>query len=140
MQRTSGLAWGVVAAVVVFGLTVIANEKPTAEFQDVMKSNGATNGALRMHIMAKDYDGVAADAATLKGNYAKIEAYWTAKKVDDAIAFAKTGVKGAADLETAAKAKNDEGVAAAGRAVASTCGGCHMAHREQLPDKSYEIK
>jgi hypothetical protein len=31
-------------------------------------------------------------------------------------------------------------VADARRAVQGACGGCHMAHREQLPDKSYEIK
>ena len=140
MHRMIALSLGTIVAVAGFGLGLAANEKPTPEFQNIMKSNGATNAALRMHVQAKDYDGIAADAATLKANYAKIETFWTAKKVDDAIAFAKSGAKGAADLETAAKAKNDEGVAAASRAVASTCAGCHMAHREQLPDKTYEIK
>ena len=140
MRRVVLAALGIVVAVVVFGLSVAANEKPAADFQTLMKSNGATNGALRMHIMAKDYDGIATDAATLKDNYAKAEAYWTGKKVDDAIAFSKAGAKGAADLETAAKAKNDDGIAAANKAVAATCGGCHMAHREQLPDKTFEIK
>ena len=127
-------------ATVAFGLSVVANEKPTPEFQALMKSSGATNGALRMHIMAKDYDAIAADAATLKENFTKNEAYWTAMKADDALGFLKTGVKGATDLETAAKAKNDEGIAAASKSVGSACGGCHMAHREQLPDKTYEIK
>ncbi len=140
MHRTVVLALAMVAGVAALGLSVIANEKPTAEFQNLMKSNSAANGALRTHVGAKDYDAIAADAITLKDNYAKIEAFWTAKKVDDAIAFAKTGSKGAADLEVAAKAKNDEGIAAASKAVASTCGGCHMAHREQLPDKTFEIK
>jgi hypothetical protein len=105
-----------------------------------MKSNGMTVAALRMHIMSKEYDAIAMDAATLRGNFAKIEAFWSAKKVDDAVEFAKTGAKGAADLEAAAKAKNDEGIAAANKVTTSACGGCHMAHREQLPDKTYEIK
>jgi len=87
-------------ATVALGLTAIANEKPSADFQSVMKSNGATTMALRDHITAKNYDAIATDAATLKANFAKIEAFWTAKKVDDAITFAKTGAKGAADLET----------------------------------------
>ncbi len=139
MRRTVVLAL-MVAGVVVLGLNVIANEKPTAEFQNLMKSNSAANAALRTQIAAKDHSGVAASAATLKDNYAKMEAYWTAKKVDDAIAFSKAGAKGAADLEAAAKAMSDEGIAAANKVVASTCGGCHMAHREQLPDKTYEIK
>ena len=60
MRRTAALS--LLAVTALFGLGVIANEKPTAEFQAVMTSNGATNGALRMHIMAKDYDAIAAQA------------------------------------------------------------------------------
>ena len=123
-----------------FGLAAIANEKPSADFQNVMKSNAATNMALKGHVSAKDYDAIVADAATFKGNFAKIEAFWTEKKVDDAIAAAKAGAKGAADLEIAAKAKNDEGITAATTAIGGTCAACHKQHREQLPDKTYEIK
>jgi cytochrome c556 len=136
----SRVALSLMVMTAVLGPSVIANEKPTAEFQGVMKSNGATAGALRMHIMAKDYDGIAMDAATLKGNFAKIEAFWTAKKVDDAIGFAKAGGKSAAELEAAAKAKSDERIAAASMATTGSCGGCHMAHRERLPDMTFEIK
>ena len=140
MRRTFGLS--LVAMAVAFGLNVIANEKPTMEYQDLMKSNAAAAGpmGLRGHVNAKDYDAIAKDAATLKTNFAKIEAFWTAKKVDDAINFAKAGGKAAADLETAAKAKNDAGITAATAAITPTCGGCHMAHRERLPDMSFEIK
>ena len=35
-----------VCAAVVFGLTVRANEKPTTEYQDIMKSNAAANGPM----------------------------------------------------------------------------------------------
>jgi cytochrome c556 len=138
MRTTIVLA--VTAATFVLGLTVIANEKPTAEFEATMKSNGATLQALRGHIMGKDYDGIAMDAATLKANFAKVEAFWTQRKVDDAIGFAKRGAAAAADLETAAKAKNDDQIAAANMAIGGTCGGCHKAHREQLPDKTFEVK
>src|SRR5205085_3795759 len=132
MRRTFGLT--LLAAAVAFGLSVLANEKPTMEFQDLMKSNGATAGpmGLRGHVNAKDYDAIAKDAATLKANFTKIEAFWTAKKVDDAINFAKAGGKAAADLETAAKAKNDEGISAATAAITPTCGGCHMEHRARM--------
>jgi cytochrome c556 len=136
------LAVMAVCAAVVFGLTVRASEKPTTDYQDIMKSNAAANGpmGLRGHIPAKDYDAIAKDAATLRANFAKLETFWTARKVDDAINFSKAGGKAAADLEAAAKAKNDGGIAAAQMALAPNCGGCHMAHREQMPDKSYEIK
>jgi hypothetical protein len=121
-------------------ITVMAGEKPPEAHVKLMKDANAAAAALRGHTQAKDYDAIAADAAALKPLYADIETFWTGRKVDDAIAFAKTGVKGVADLETAAKAKNEEGVAAAGRAVAGTCTGCHTAHRERLPDGTSEIK
>ena len=105
-----------------------------------MKSNGATGQALRRDTMEKDYDAIARDASTFKGNFAKIEAFWTTKKVDDAIGFAKATWKAAADLKTAAKAKNDESITAATTAMTGTCASCHMAHRERLPDTTFEIK
>jgi mono/diheme cytochrome c family protein len=125
---------------VALGLTLFANEKPTPELQDTMKSNAAANAALRMHIMAKDYDAAAMDALTLKVNFAKIESFFTAKKWQDAMDIARTGGKAAGDLAVAALAKDDAAVAAAQMALAPNCGACHMKHREQLPDKSYEIK
>ena len=140
MNKTTVLTIVMVSVAAGFSLTAIANEKPSPDFQNVMKSNAATNMALKGHVSAKDYDAIAADAATFKANYSKIEAFWTAKKADDAIALAKAGAKGAADLEIAAKAKNDEGIAAATTAIGGTCAGCHKQHREQLPDKTYEIK
>ena len=105
-----------------------------------MKDTNTAAQALRGHVQAKDYDGIAADAAALRKLFADTEAFWTARKVDDAIGFSKTGAKASADLETAAKAKNDDGVATAARAVNGTCMGCHTAHRERLPDGSSEIK
>jgi mono/diheme cytochrome c family protein len=140
MRRTFGLS--LLAVAVAFGLTVRANEKPTAEYQDIMKSNAATNGAmgLRAHITAKDYDAIAKDAATFKANFTKIEAFWTQKKVDDAIKFARTAHDAAEDLEKAAKAKDDAAILAAQMKLTPNCAGCHMAHREQLPDKTFEIK
>ena len=140
MRRTFGLS--LLTMAIAFGLTALANEKPTTEFQNIMKSNAATNGAmgLRAHITAKDYDAIAKDAATFKENFSKIEAFWTQKKVDDAIKLAKTGHEAAEDLDKAAKAKDDAAIMAAQMKIGGTCGGCHMAHREQLPDKTFEIK
>ena len=140
MRRTFGLS--LLAIAVAFGLNVLANEKPTMEYQDIMKSNAAATGpmGLRGHVNAKDYDAIAKDAATLKANFAKLETFWTAKKADDAIKFAKTAHEAAEDLEKAAKAKDDAAILAAQMKLTPNCAGCHMAHREQLPDKTFEIK
>lgn len=128
------------AMTAVAALTVMAAEKPPEAHVKLMKDTNTAAGALRGHVQAKDYDAIAADAATLKTMFADIEKFWTARKTDDAIGFAKAGAKGAIDLETAAKAKNEEGVASAARAVNGTCMGCHTAHRERLPDGTSEIK
>ena len=135
-------AWAFVIGAIFFGFNALANEKPTPEFQALMKANAAAAGptGLRGHVPAKDYDAIVKDAAVLKANYVKIEAFWTQKKVDDAIKFSKDGGMAAGDLEAAAKAKDDAGITAAMGKVTATCSGCHTAHREQLPDKTYEIK
>jgi cytochrome c556 len=132
--------WSVVAISTFACAMVIASEKPTAEYQNLMKSNGSTAGTLRMHIMAKDYDAIANDAATLKSNLAQIETFWTQKNVSDAVTFAKTGQKAAMDLESAAKTKDEGAIAAAAMVINGACGSCHMAHRERLPDMTFEIK
>lgn len=139
--------------------TLMATEKPTADFQAVMRSNGsivdvsqgtdrASTGSnprsetagLRTHIRAKDYDAIAADAATLKANFTKIQAFWTGRKVDDAVGWSKAGVQAASDLEAAAKAKDDAKISASATAVAATCRDCHQAHRAmQLIDRTFEI-
>jgi cytochrome c556 len=129
-----------VCTLIVLGLTVRANEKPSESYQKAMKDLGAANQSLRNNVTAKDYDTIAKDAATFKASFAVAQAFWTGKQVDDAMKLAQEGAKAAADLETAAKAKNEEGVAAAQKAVGATCATCHLAHRERLQDGTFEIK
>jgi hypothetical protein len=130
-----------VGAAVVVGFTVMANEKPSPEYQTAMKNNAAANAALRGNIAMKDYAAIGMNAATFKASFTVAKAFWTAKKADDAIKLSDDGLKGAADLDTAAKAKNDEAITAARGTIGATCRGCHMVHREgPLADMSYEIK
>ena len=152
-------ALSLLVATLGFAVTVLA-EKPPKDFQDLMKSNGSiidislgmvrrTTGAgvgdnapstLRAYIRAKDYDGIAKDAATLKANFTKIEAFWTQRKIEDAITFSKAAVKAASDLEAAAKAKDDAAISVSTNAAAATCRGCHQAHRAQnAVDGTFDI-
>ena len=137
MRKSGWLAMSVIA---LCGLTLMANEKPPEAYANAMKSIQAAQTSLRGNVTAKNYDGIAKDAASLKAAFSTVEQWWTAKKTDDAITAAKAGVKGATDLEAAANAKNDEGITAAQRAMAGTCMGCHTAHRERLADGTFEIK
>jgi hypothetical protein len=122
------------------GVSLRAGEKPPESYVKLMKDTNAAAQALRGHVQAKDYDAIATDAATLKSLFADTEAFWTPRKAEDAIGFAKTGASAAADLESAAKARDEEKVGTAARAVNGTCQGCHTAHRERLPDGTSEIK
>lgn len=129
------------AIVTIFGLSVAANEKPPADFQQAMKENGATLQKLAKDIEAKDYDSIAAGAATLKKNFmGPIGKYFTDHKSEAALKKCNEAHAAADNLEKAAKAKNDTSIAETRKAMQSACGSCHMAHREQLPDKTYEIK
>ena len=137
MRRT--LVWAVIVAA--FGLSALANEKPPAPFQAAMRENGATMQKLAKDVEAKDYDAVAASAAIFKCNFAgPVGKYWTDAKNDDGLKKCTDAYNAADGLEKAAKSRNDMAVADARKSLQSSCGSCHMAHREQLPDKTFEIK
>jgi cytochrome c556 len=132
--------WLTLCAAAAFSLAVIASEKAPDSYVKNMKDTNAAAQSLRKNVEAKDYAAIAKDAATLKTLFGNTETFWTERKADDAVGFAKTGQKAAGDLEEAAKAKNEEGVMAANKALTGTCKSCHDAHRERLPDGSSEIK
>jgi len=124
-----------VAIVFLFSLTVSASEMPTTEYRNMMK---AIFGAIQNR--GADYDAIAKDAAILQANFAKLESFWTEKKSDDAIGFAKAGASAALYLETVAKFKNAPGIKAAREALLSTCVACHVAHVERLTSTTFAIK
>jgi hypothetical protein len=142
-----------VCAAVVLGLSLRASEKPPEAYQKAEKALNTANNTLRNNVKSIDYAGLEKDAATLKASFAVMLEYWQSKKADDAVKFVEDGIKAAGDLETAAKAMNYNGVLAAqnavvgsnglafeGGALPGVCVGCHMAHRQRMPDGSYEIK
>jgi hypothetical protein len=141
-----GLSVLTVSAALVLGLSARANEKPPEEYRSAMKDLEAASEILRHHARMVEpggdccYDWVEKDAVTLKAAFAKTLEFWTAKKVRDAIRIAQYGASDAADLERAAKAKHYDGVVAAVGAVLAACEPCHAAHREKLPDGTFEIK
>src|SRR5438477_3872659 len=123
-----------------FALTVFAGEKPPESYVKNMKETNAAAQELRKNLDAKNYDSIAKNAAALKTLFANTQSFWEERKMEDAVGFAKSGAKAAADLETAAKAHNDETVASTGKALLDTCKTCHDVHRERLPDGTSEIK
>ena len=131
----------VLCAATMFGAVLLANEKPSESYSKAMKETSATQQKLAKDADAKDYDAIAADAAIIKTNIREVVGkYWTDVKSDDGVTKAKAAYAAADDLEKAAKAKDEMGVADARKVLQATCGSCHTAHRERLPDGSFEIK
>jgi hypothetical protein len=143
-----------VLAGLVLGWRVRANEKPSDAYQKAEKDLNAANNSLRNHVKAIDYPGLEKDAGLFKASFAVMLSYWQDKKTDDAVKFLEDGAKAADALEAAAKASNYNGVLAAqnaitgsngvafegGGALPGVCVGCHLAHRQRMPDGTFEIK
>jgi len=111
----------------------------TDQYSMLMKPAAAANMALQ-RVMGTDLAAAATQAAELQAAFAKIEAFWTERGTADAIQFAKNVQAVAKEVQDAATAGNQEATAAAARRIGANCQGCHMAHRERLPDGSFLLK
>jgi len=144
----------IVSTVVSLVLPVMANEKPSEVYQKAEKDlNVAANNSLRGNLKDINYPGIQKDAESIQVALSVMLDYWKGKNVEDAVAFVQTGLKAAADLKTAAGAMDYQGVLTAqnalagsnglafsGEALPGVCVGCHLAHRQRLPDGTFEIK
>jgi hypothetical protein len=122
---------------VALALTVIGQE---AGLPPLMQSNRMTLPSLQMNIMAKNAAGAAADAQKLQENFTKSTEIFKALKSDDAASLSKMQADDAAAVAKAVQGGNWDAAAGPAGAIQKRCGACHMAHREQLPDKSFKFK
>lgn len=144
----------VLCALFVLALPLQANEKPSEAYQQAMKGLQAATNSMRNHVKNIDYPGLEKDAGTFKAAFEVALAFWQEKKTDDAVKFAQDGMKGADALAVAAKGQNYNDTLAAQNAIAGSngvafngdtalpgvCVGCHLAHRQRMPDGTFEIK
>jgi mono/diheme cytochrome c family protein len=110
------------------------------EYSKTMKQIAPTFQSLQKNNTAMNYGDAAKDAQKLEAWFKDVQAYWEAKKVDDAVGFAKTAVAAAQDTSKAAGAMNATGLTDAQKALGGACQGCHTAHREKLADGGYKMK
>ena len=121
---------------VALGLTLVGQEQG---LPPIMMSNRTTLMSLNMNLMSKSAD-AAADAAKLQQNFMQAGEIFKALKSDDAVALAKAQADDAGAVAKAVKANNFDAATGPAGAIQKRCGACHMAHREQLPDKSFKFK
>jgi cytochrome c556 len=138
-MRRFGLS--MMAVAVALGVNLLAaNEKPSDALKAIMNANAAANASARAAAKAMDYATLVKDAGTYRADFAYIDAFFTHNKLEPAATIARGAMKAAMDLAAAAEKKDQAAVDAALTAVTGACGACHKQFREQLPDKTYEIK
>ena len=135
MKRTIATLFCLTAA-----LAVVASADDQADFVGWMKTTGGTMGKLRKELEAKTYSDAAKDAATLQEVFKHVEDYFAKTNTADAVTSAQAAGVASKKLADAAGAADADAAAASLKAVMATCGGCHMAHREKLPEGGYKIK
>jgi hypothetical protein len=111
----------------------------TDQYSMLMRPAAAANMTLQ-RVMESDLAAAATSAAEMQAAFAKIEAFWTQRGTADAMQFAKNVQAVAKEVQDAATAGNREATVAAARRIAANCASCHMAHRERLPDGSFQLK
>src|SRR5258707_5819725 len=88
------------------------------DYSKTMKEVGATNGAMRKAIASASEADVASSAAKLEGIFKDVQAYWDAKKVDDASAAAKNAVAASQAISKAVAAHDMPAATAASTTLA----------------------
>lgn len=127
------------AFVGVFGFVFTAAEKPPADYSKAMKDIGTAAMTVNKAMAEQNYEVVSKSATAMIETFPVIEKYWTGK-AEDGVKLAKAATKAAGDLRALADIKSGDGVAEALKDLTAACGQCHMAHREALPDGTFEIK
>ena len=145
MMRWSGakgvLALGVCAAAIAAGGSGIAAQDALTEetYGPTMSEIRLIVGDAELHVDARYWPELGEDLDKLFPMFRQIEAFWTERGNDDAVAKALTTIEALREIGNAGIAM-DQGSARSGiRALRATCASCHDAHREETAD-GYRIK
>ena len=128
------------AAIAVGGSGIAAQEALTEEtYGPTMSEIRLIVGDAELHVDARYWPELGEDLDKLFPMFRQIEAFWTERGNDDAVAKALTTIEGLREIGAAGVAM-DQGQARTGiRALRGTCQSCHDAHREETAD-GYRIK
>ncbi len=140
-MKKSGL---IVMAVVLLGVTSAhAQKAPTAEdLNRLMKRAGAAQLAIPKLLTDSKFADAKAQVATLQQVITQAQAFWSARKKDDAVQMGQ-GVLAKLDgfsKTLSASPVNTQGAMAASRDLATTCNGCHKVYRATNEDNEFILK
>lgn len=123
------MAAGLAMLVAVTSAAILSAQAKTDEDYDkLMKSVGAANGAMRK---AADPKAAAAEAEKLVALFKDAQQFWTARNNKEAADWAASAGAHAAEIAKAGAAGNAEGVAAHAKELGGVCQACHTKNREK---------
>jgi cytochrome c556 len=115
---------------------VSAQAKTDEDYDKLMKSVGAANGAMRK---AADPKAAAAEATKLVALFKDVQQFWTARNNKEAADWAASAGTHAAEIAKAGAAGNAEGVASHSKDLGGVCQACHTKNREKT-ETGFAIK
>ena len=131
------MAAGLAVLVGVSSMAIVSAQSKTDEdYDQLMKSVGAANGALRK---AADPKAAGEEAAKLVALFKDAQQFWTARNNKEAADWAGSAMMHAAEAQKAGAAGNAEGVAAHAKELGGVCQACHAKYREKT-ETGFAIK
>lgn len=124
--------------VVMLGLTVVASDKPPADYVAAMQTIAGAHDAAVKAIKAEELEAVEKHAGTIVDAFGVVERYWASKS--DVMPLARAATKAASDLRVSAQQRSLEGAEYSAKELAAACTTCHDGHREKMPDGTFQIK
>jgi len=140
MQRF--LTW-TAALMVMFAVGVTAQANLTPEdHAKIMKANAGAGQGVNAAVKSGTFADAKPHVATLRTNYMSLQAFYAAKKKDDAVALLKGGLTQLDTLDMALSAAAPDAMAAqaALKTFQGSCGGCHKQYREGDGQTGYKFK
>jgi hypothetical protein len=126
-------------AVVVIAQTTITTVE---DYAKVMKSTSQAMGALDKSLAADGLAEAKQQLSTVRQNFMALQAFWTAKKRDDAIGIVKDALTkiDALDKMLGSPAEDAKTAQAAAKEIRGSCGACHKLYREGDAKTGFSFK
>lgn len=93
-----------------------------------------------LHIDARYWPELSEDLGKLRSQFEQVEAFWSARDVDEAAALARDVIDGIEPLAAAGADQDPQAAIGALRELRGVCQTCHGEFREENADGSYRIK
>ena len=138
MRKASVLIGG--CAIVALTLTMMGQQQPQQGLPPIMRDVARSVQELNRAMAATGAPIVVREAENLFQLFTKAQGFFKTQKAQDAVDLAGQQIRSATAIMEAAQANNLDGAKAPIKAMTDRCNMCHMAHREQLPDKTFKFK